>query len=265
LPDKARAKLDGLTLARDLALDSSRTTNARLQALPQDADPRMRERLTVERDRSAERHRTLQMLVSRINQWHFELRLPPTHRLECQPPYNHVQLAAGQTLAEAIQGVRDQIADVKRQIAEVRAAPLRLESKMESVALYIDGLMRQARPRVGFDLQGRVRVTFTEDLMVDKSSVLALLAWAIGPQELAQAFARDLEQEGDEPENAISPVERKERLDELGEALLRLERRESAWLECDESIVPRSDTDPRAFLHVRVAQAPAAEEPAQVA
>jgi hypothetical protein len=268
LPDKAKAKLDELVLAKDLALDASRTTNARLQSLPADADARMIAKLTAERDKATERHRQLAMVTSRIHQWWTELRLAPGSELQLQPP-SRSELKPGETNAEAVAKVRIEIAGLRSEIAQVRAAPMKTVSMMESVALYLDGLVRQARPRIGFDVRGNARVSFVEDMVVDKTSVLGLLAWVLGPEELAQAFARDIEQD-EEPENAVTPLEREEKLAELAERLLRLERHEIALMGDDQSILPRSDTNPLAYLGLRIALAPPAaaaeaEQPAQVA
>jgi hypothetical protein len=255
LPDRARARLDELVLAKDLALDSSRATNARLQALPVDADPRLRGKLTAERDKATERHRQLSMLVSRVNQWWTELRLAPGSLLELQPPLD-IALQPGQTVASAVADVRTEIAGLKQQIAQVRAAPMKVASQQAAIGAYLDNLMRAARPRVGFDACGRAKVSFVEDLVVDKSAVLGLLAWIMGPEELAQAFARDIEQE-EEREDALSPVERAEKIGELAAELLKLERHEVALMVADESILPRADTSPLAYLGVRIAQAAA--------
>jgi hypothetical protein len=262
LPAAARAKLDELVLAKDLALDASRSSNARLQALPIDADARIRERLEAERDRANEKHRRLAMLVSRCNQWHVELRLAPGTSLELQPPYNHVQLAPGETLADAVAKIRLEIVGKKQEIVAVKSAPLRLESKMEALALYLDRLVGRAKPKVGFDIHGNARVLWTEDLVVGKDDLLGLLAFIMGPETIAAAFARDFEEEP-EREDAVTPLQRQERLNELAEALLKLERRECAWVECDDTIVPRHDTDPRAYLGVRIATQ--AQTPAQAA
>jgi hypothetical protein len=52
----------------------------------------------------------------------------------------------------------------------------------------------------------------------------------------------------------------------LSAALLRLERKEAALLAFDDTIVPRSDMSPLAYLGVRIAQAPpAAAAPAEQA
>jgi hypothetical protein len=52
--------------------------------LPPSAE-HLRARLAAERDKHAERHRMLSMLVSRLNQFHAELRLPPGSVLEVMP------------------------------------------------------------------------------------------------------------------------------------------------------------------------------------
>jgi hypothetical protein len=257
LPAAAAAKLTELQLSRDAALDAQRSAAMRANNLPADAG-HLRAKLEAERDRHGSHHRTLSMLYSAVAQWHVQLRLAAGTILASAPPID-IKPEPGQTAAEAVAAIRAEIAAIKQQIAQVRAAPLRTESMMESVAIYLDGLMRQARPRIGFDASGRAKISFVEDMVVDKSSVLGLLAWVLGPEELASAFARDIEQE-EEPANAVTPVERATKLRELGEALLELERKEAALL--DDSIPPRPDMDPRAFLSVVIASAPA---PAQVA
>jgi hypothetical protein len=251
LPEAAAARLTELQMRRDAVLDAQRSAASRANNLPADAS-HLRAKLEAERDRHAAQHRQLSMVCSAIAQWHVQLRLPPGSVLELAPPLD-IAPKPGETIAEAIGTIRAEIAAVKRQIAEVRAAPLRLESKMEAVTHYLDGLMRQARPRVGFDVKGNAKISFTEDLVIDKSSVLGLLAWIMGPEELATVFAGDFEQE-DAPD-ALSPAERAEQLGELAEQLLELERRECALMTGDESI--RSDTDPRAYLNVQIVQAPA--------
>jgi hypothetical protein len=248
--------LDELVLMRDMSLDAQRSAQGRLNNLPADADPRLRERLAAETSRHAERHRTLAMVTSHVHQWWHELRLPPGSILEPASALD-IALQPGQTVASAIAHVRGEIADLAAQIAQVRAAPMKVASQQAAIGVYLDNLMRAARPRVGFDVRGNARVSFVEDLVVDKSAVLGLLAWILGPEELAQAFVSDIEQE-DAP-NALTPAERAERLAELAERLLELERHECALLADDESILPRPDVSPIAILNVRIVQAPAAQ------
>jgi hypothetical protein len=230
-----------------------------LQALPADTDPRLRERLQNERDKAAERHRQLAMVVSKCNQWHMELRLPLGASLECQPPVN-IKLQPGQTAAEAIASVRGEISALRSQIAQVSAAPLKRSSQEEAIAAYLERLTQHSKPRVGFDVRGNAKVSFVEDMVVDKTSVLGLLAWVLGPEQIAAAFARELcDAQEDEPPNAVSPAEREEKLAELSASLLLLERREAALLCEAHDMLPRSDMDPRAYLGVRIAPPPAAQ------
>jgi hypothetical protein len=259
LPDKAKARLDELVLAKDLALDASRATNARLQSLPADADPRLRGKLESERDKATERHRQLAMLVSRVNQWWMELRLAPGSTLELQPP-SRSELKPGETAYEATMAARNQIGALKQEIARVRAAPLKVASQQEAVAVYLASLVQAARPKIGFDVRGNARLLWVEDLIVSKDDLLGLLTFLLGPEQIAAALAPEAPQE--EREDAVTPVEREERLNELAAQLLRLERHEIALMAGDEGIVPRSDTNPLAYLGVRIAVAPPVAEQA---
>jgi hypothetical protein len=262
LPAAAKHRLDELVLMRDAALDASRSAASRANNLPADASA-LRERLRSERDKAAERHRQLAMLTSKINQWHVELRLPPGTSLELQPPLN-IAPKAGETAAQAIVQVRDEIAELKGQIAAVRSAPLKTVSQMEAIAIYLDRLVSRAKPRVGFDVKGNARVLWTEDLVASKDDLLGVLAFILGPEQIAAAFARDLcDASEDEREDAVTPIEREEKIAELAAALLRLERKERALLDLDDGLLPRPDMDPRAYLGVRIAQAQA--QAAQVA
>jgi hypothetical protein len=70
-----------------------------------------------------------------------------------------------------------------------------------------------------------------------------------GPQELAVAFG--IEQEPEHPD-ALSPEEGEQKLSELSDSLLALERRESALLNGVDGILPRPEMNPLAYLQVRI-------------
>src|SRR6516225_7474866 len=108
LPEAAAKRLAELELQRDGALDSMRGAAGRAMSLPKDA-AQLRERLELERDKFAEKHRQLAMLVSRLNQWHVELRLGPSIELRLAPAVE-LKLRASETCASALAMVRDQIA-----------------------------------------------------------------------------------------------------------------------------------------------------------
>jgi hypothetical protein len=264
LPAAAAAKLTELTLARDAALDSMRGAQGRMDSLPADAANQMRERLTVERDRHGERHRQFSMLVSRLNQWCIELRLPPRTLLELASAVLDIKLASGETVSGAVAAVRSEIAGVQRELASVRAAPLKKSSQQEAINAYLARLAQSARPRIGFDVRGNARVSWTEDMIVSKDDLLGLLAFILGPEQISAAFARELEQEP-ERADALSPLERDKRIAELSASLLSLERREETLIERAASdgieVLRRSDAAPLAVLGVEIvakAQASAA-------
>jgi hypothetical protein len=209
-------------------------------------------RLTAERDRHAERSRVLALVRSRVNQWHMELRLPAGCAVESVPPID-TELKPGETLNEAISKVRTKIAGVQKEMVAVRQAPLRKSSQQDAISQYLAAQVGRVKPRVAFDARGRATVTWGEDMVVGKSDILALLPWILNgaSKQVLAAFMRDL---GDEPEaaNAVTPVEREAKLGELGAALLSLERREAALLNGTDTILPRPDVDPRAYLGVVV-------------
>jgi hypothetical protein len=264
LPAAAAAKLTELTLARDAALDSMRGAQGRANSLPADAAHQMRERLTVERNRHAERHRQLSMLVSKLNQWNMELRLPAGTVLE-PAPASDITLKPGDSLSAALATVRDEIAGVQRELAAVRAAPLRKSSQQEAVRTYLARLAQQARPKIGFDARGNARVAWTEDLVTSKDDLLGLLALISGPEQLSAAFARELELEP-ERADAVTPLERDQRLAALAASLLSFERREEELIARAAAegveVLRRPDADPRAVLTVAVV---AKEVPASAA
>jgi hypothetical protein len=254
LPAAAAATLTELTLARDAALDSMRGAQGRMNSLPADAANQMRERLTVERDRHGERHRQLSMLVSRLNQYCVELRLPPRTALELAPAID-IKLAPGETVAQAIGSVRAEIAALKQQMVAVRSAPLKRSSQQEAIGAYLSRLSQQARPRIGFDARGNARVAWTEDLVASKDDLLGLLAFTFGVEQLSAAFARELELEP-ERADALTPLERERRIAELSASLLALERREEELISRAANdgveVLRRPDAAPLAVFGVEI-------------
>jgi len=113
LPRRAREKLAELELQRMAAEDGMRGCAQRINSLPRDGAEALRARLAAQRDAQAERHRALSLLVSRLNQWCMELRLPPGAMLEPAPALE-IKLKASETPSAAVEAVRVQIALVQR-------------------------------------------------------------------------------------------------------------------------------------------------------
>jgi hypothetical protein len=221
LPSKAKNKLDELVLARDLALDAARSVNAKLQALPADVDQRFRQKLADEHNRQQTKFGVLSQVVSRCNQWCFELRLGPGSSLQLAPA---TALKPGETVAT----VRTQIADCTKEIASVRTAPLARASQRAAINNYLSHLARRSGPKVGFDAQGNARIGWVED-MATMDGVLGLLVFVLGADKVAAAFAR--EHTESEPMGALTPQERDAQIVRLTADLLLLERKEEALIE----------------------------------
>jgi hypothetical protein len=145
LPGAAALKLTDLTLARDAAMDAMRGAAARASSLPQSAE-HLRAGLAAQRDSQAERYRVLSMLVSRLNQFHMELRLPPGTTVEPAPPADPIRLKGhiNETVVSCLQQYRRDIVRTQAEIAKVRAAPLKRESQEAAVAEYVAGLVGKA-------------------------------------------------------------------------------------------------------------------------
>jgi hypothetical protein len=247
LPQAARSKLQDLELSRDAALDASHAAGARLNMVPANAG-QVHERLARDRDRFAEKHRALSMVVSRSNQFVMEHRFVS---LESAPPAP-VELKPGETVSAAIANVRMEIADLGRALAKVKLAPLPVGDRQELVDQYVVELIRRGRPHVSVQ-RDRLKVECRGDMFVAED-VLALLAWA-APEPLARSLDREvaalpLPLQVD----AMPANERIQRVAEIEEQLLILERREEALIERaaadDLDILRRGDASPLAVLGV---------------
>lgn len=264
LPDAARSKLISLELGRDAARDAASSANGRLNALPPNADPQMRDRLQHERDKHAGRNNQLTRLISAINQQLSQLRLAPGETLE-PVEVEEIDLESGD-LGTAIGKTRDQITALKGELSRTRAAPLPRADKVELIEQHVLQLARQARPQIGF-VGDRVKINWRGDVCSAEDFV-ALLAWA-APDELAQALARQLETRP-ERADALPASDRIKRCAELEALLLEAERREEMLIERAHAhgldILRRVDASPAAVLSVQVVKAAAAAQAtAQVA
>jgi hypothetical protein len=258
LPESASEKLAALELARMQAEDGMRSSQARINTLPPSANG-LAHRLAAERDRHAERHRLFALLKSRVNQWHSELRLAPGATVEVAVIDSGLKL--GESADEAIAALRTKIVGVQKEMAVVRSAPLTREAKEDAIVEYLAAQMGRMKPRVAFDAKGRATVQFSESMVVEKSDLIALLCWVLPKRQILAAFSRDLDAEAERP-GAVTPAEREAKLADLSATLLSLERRECALLNSSDNILPRGDTDPRAFLGVTITQAQASQSAA---
>jgi hypothetical protein len=250
LPDQAKARLDELTIARDSAFDQMRALQARINMCDDTSDSLIRDRLTAERDKQSHRHNSLSRLVSSCNQYLMQLRLATGTALEVHPPLN---LTIKTSLPQAVESTRRQIADLQKEIARTRALPLKVSSKQEGINRYLAGLALRFQPRVAFDQHGNAKVLWNEDMVHSKDDVLGIL-YFIAPASVTKAFAELMLAHEGEPEDAVSPEEREQRLAKFANTLLTLERQENSLISCAAAdgfeIVRRPDANPLAVLNL---------------
>jgi vancomycin resistance protein YoaR len=258
VPEQAKQRVEELTLARDLALDQTKALQARINML--DGSPQLAERLVSERDKQALRANHLQRLVSSCNQFLMQLRLAPGTTLEVHPPLN---LTIRTSLPKAVESTREQIADLQKEIARVRSAPLKVSSKRDAARAYLERLAQVYAPKIVFDGRGNAKATWTEEIVTSRDQILALIVWALGPNgpaELVEAFQID---EEPEPEEALSPEEKAAAISKFSSTLLQLERQENSLISCaaadGHEITRRPDASPLAVLNLVIVQ----QEPQQ--
>jgi hypothetical protein len=217
IPDAARDKLRDLQLARMTAEDAARAITERLNSLPRDADPLLRERLANERDKQNHRQGQLSQLLNRLQQWLGELRA--NVELKSMP---QLELKRGET----IEDTRSKIKALREQLAAVKRAPLPQSDQKKLAEDYVVRLARQARPLVGI-VNDALRVSFRGD-MAAPEDVLALVAWA-APEQLCRALEREIDNQPARAD-ALPASERVRRVAELEDQLHALESREEALI-----------------------------------
>jgi hypothetical protein len=223
LPAPAKAKLAALQVARMASEDGARSCQQRINGRP---DEGLLEKLTAERDKHSERLRAISLLVSRINEWTMQLR--PGTVLESAPAIA-AELKDGETLVEALAGVRSEIATLQQERGRVAAAPLPLEDQVRSAEAFVAKLALPAKPTVAVMRDDQLRVGFRDSVVGGTEDVLALLCW-LAPQLVSDALARELKA-APARIGTMTSGERARREKEISVQLEKLERHEEALIE----------------------------------
>jgi hypothetical protein len=251
LPELARSKLRDLELLRMAAEDSARSATGRLGSLPRDADPKMHERLEVERAKQARNAGLLQQLNSKIMQCLAEL--PPNAVLEMAPA-SAVELKPGENPTAALATLRTKIDEVQRDLAKTKRAPMPLSDQSEAAMAYVAQLIRQGRPKIGV-VGDRLRVNFRGDMFAPED-VLSLVSW-LSPDLVCTAIERELASQP-ERSDAMPVGARLKRVAELEASLLELERQEEALIGRANAdgfdVLRRSDASPLCVLGLAIKQ-----------
>jgi hypothetical protein len=254
LPEPAREKLLALQLATDAALDAGRSAAARLNSLPRDAADAMRERLAGERDRHNSKHQQLSRLLNAAKQWIASLRSGTV--VEVAPVTEVVDFTNGDALT-MVNGARAEIARLKAQLASVRNASLPISDLKQLAQDYVVELVRRGKPRIGI-VGDQLKVQWRGDTVLVEDTA-ALLGW-LAPDQMLRRIEYELDQLPAR-EGALSADARIERVAELEAKIFQVELQEAALLERAgiDSVLPRPDMSPPAYLGVTIAPALAQE------
>jgi hypothetical protein len=250
LPAPAAVKLAKLDVARMVAEDAARAATSRLSNLPRDADPQMRDQLARERDHHAARHRALASLGHRINEWLMQLHARTV--LEIAPAADNIKLRNGETWIDAIELAQNEITALQGQLRIIRAAPLPVEDQFKAAAAYVAKLAATVKPTVAVMRDDQLRLSFRDSVIGGTDDVVALLC-EIFPEAVQAWLERKIEEQPARV-GAMPASERLQRVAELEEKLLELERQDEALIELAAKqgidILRRVDASPPVVLGV---------------
>ena len=203
LPESATARLAELQIRRDNALTMSRTAQAALNALPDDAASALRDRLVSERDKHVQAHNYYHRLQSAVQQWLFQLRLRPGEVLREAPVA--AELRKGETPAEAIGRLRVEMLRIAQELAKTRSASLPVADQIAAAEEFISRKSLVGKPKVSI-VRDQMQLSWADDVLTCKTDLLTLLAW-IAPKSLLDAIKREIN-EGPPPANSRSAAVR---------------------------------------------------------
>jgi hypothetical protein len=266
LPPQARARylaIQGLaTDARDAAQSAQRRIDELRKGLtysevpPENAGGIEMEigRLQSVRQAQNLRHQELAALATAIQDW---LRsLPRGLVLEMAPAISEKPLK-GETVAQAIKRVRDEIGQARLMLRQIEAAPLP-KDELKAIARYqIEDLAERGKPTINTDRHAlSVNFLNSKAYAADPYTPVYLMAWLH-----KEAVIKKVEAQIDaapEPAMTLSDQERDRRLEEGKGSLDRLERFEELLIERaiteGSDVLRRADASPRAVLGVTTAQ-----------
>lgn len=152
---------------------------------------------------------------------------------------------------EALDAIRSEIEATKNEIAATERAPIAGKSKRAAVKRYLGTLVANGKPTANINAQGEVSIRLGSGpdsvaLFDAKGSrLLGMVMHLVGEDKVLDLLAPQEQERAD----AITPAQREERLTELRDKLLMLEREEEALIDSS-GVLRRADADPRAILGV---------------
>jgi hypothetical protein len=262
LPNQARAKWAGLLDAEDEAAALVSASVRRIGELQKSIDMAPigdnvanheyeLTRLRAKQGEQQARHQARAVINASIKT--FLQGLPADAALEpCRPV--KVKLEKGETLAMAIDRLRQRIAVIRQEMTRTQQAPPPIAEVKQKAREYIEALQARGRPRI-VSTADKFEVSFLDPQSYSSMPDLnAILAW-LDPIALAKKLNEEIDS-WPKPELSLSLKAKKDRLVMLSMELFEIEREEEALIEKSEiegpAIPRRPNSDPRAILCVIV-------------
>lgn len=156
----------------------------------------------------------------------------------------------------SLEAVRESIARLKAQLAEIELAPLSADDLKAQARELVDRLAQRGAPvlnlsRGGFDVRWRSR-TDAGTTAMNSEDVISTLAWLNRDAVTAALEAQIDRTLADIQSTPLSLSEREKRKQEIAAELLAAERTEEALIETMPDVPRRPDADPRAVLGIEI-------------
>jgi hypothetical protein len=255
LPPPAQLRLTQLNIERDNALSQAQSLQGRINACDGTTDALILERLTAEQQKQAQRQQVLHRLLSAVQQWWFQLRLPPGSYIK--PVTVAAKIEKGQTAAEPIGKLRVEMLAITQELARVRHAPLPVADQVAAAEEYVAQRGATNGPRIAV-VRDQLSLTWPDDVVGSKQDMLGVLCW-LAPTSVMAALKREIETHP-QAANAMPAADRIAKVASLEAQLLDLERRESSLLDKADGVLPRPEMSPMAYLQVEIAAREAAQQ-----
>lgn len=217
-------------------------------------------RLTARRSAQQGRFLALTATVTAIKAWLAGLPANVAFEVIEAPA---LALNPGETITEAVERIRGEIAATQREIVRVRNAALPVETIKAHASDYVNKLVERGRPSIHSGHDSVFSVSIPSHGWTVKSPVMEMLAW-LDPQRLLARLLAEIEADAAAlmDQLRLSSTERSELLAVLTETLDDAERQEEELIsraaDAGTDIPRRPDASSAAILGVRASRKPKA-------
>lgn len=275
LPPEASARLSRLVIVVDTLASAAAYATNRIHSInhalgmnPGSPDkPALELELDELRKSQADnqkRHRSAAALQQSCASWvrHWQAASHPPRPLELIKSFN-AKPKKGETLVNAIERVRSEIVELKREQYKVSLARLSNESVKQTVPRFVEHLAKSVRVGLEVNMHGLTNVSFDWPGMtmvsgITPTAIMAMMAW-LDPDRLIKRLEDASDILPVNPNTPTMTIEAKEnRLDEIASEIYERELDEELWVSmCHESgmihVTRRHDASPMVVLGVQFA------------